>query len=224
MLALARGVPNELVSAAATPAGQLRLLASFASAHLRDSLAEHFGYLVSLARRTMADEVGADVVSIVRARTRKTQLRMQLSLAGFFSTWFGPLSDKANGAGEAHVAGWDLDHPILRFGSRSLEHLAEDLVHIGAWHHVEANFDRLAYLNLAEVVRLRDPHGQDSGLPASFRSLGRILGASGEAVRRTYLYATSTEGGPPRRDRRLPGREEALRCFRVQTDAAGGAA
>jgi hypothetical protein len=98
----------------------------------------------------------------------------------------------------------DLDHPMVNGAEVPPNRLARDLMHMGAWREVDQRFNRYAYLDLAELNRLRRT-GASAGHPRmSLADIAAAVGASPEAVRQTLRFADAQGSRNDRRDRIIP--------------------
>lgn len=207
--AVALRLPGELVEPASVLAAMLRSLYPVSHPRVRDDLAAHFQAL--LQRTRAAFELTAhDLATAHLIRVGRHRAVTALNWPTFFRTWFG--DDSVGGELGLAIRGrmWDLDHPALTAGLERPAKIAQDLARLSSWLHAEDSIDRLAYIDLREVVELRRAKDPSSGRQLSCAEIGRRIGASAEAVRKTLLYASTSGVTPARRERLLPQRRHIL--------------
>ena len=98
----------------------------------------------------------------------------------------------------------DLDHPLADGMSVPPHRLASDLTHMGAWREVDERFNRYAYLNMANLNRLRRTAATMGSPRLSLAAMGAAFGVSPEAVRQTMKFADCQSDGKDRRERIIP--------------------
>lgn len=95
----------------------------------------------------------------------------------------------------------DLDDPMVNGDEAPPNRLAQDLMHMDAWREVDKRFNKFAYLDLAELNRLRHTIA-DAGHPGmSLADITAAVGTSPEAVQQTLRFADAKGLRNDRRNR-----------------------
>lgn len=203
--ARAFGLPDQLVQPAATLAALLRLLFPIIGSVLEADVQEHFISLLKTASAPFARSAPGVQEDPALRRKQQMEAMRELSWETFFKTWYGRSTSDTLASMRQVCRGIDPDHPVVR-GYASVGKIALDMAHLRAWTQVDQCFDSFAYLSLAKVENLRRGSAASTGGPLSFTEIGAQLGASHEAVRKTFEYggALSDPHRPGRRERVLP--------------------
>ena len=212
MHAQAERLPERLVAPAAALALFLRALIPLLSEPLAGALKEHFADVLRIA---CIPFLGPSTRSFDQAtiESRLDQRRAEdwLGWEAFFRTWFGQDSEKHFKPAARLGRGLDVHHPLLKGPGVRMNKIAHDLVRYRIWATIDEMFDREAYSNPAEVVRLRDGGvpGYPGLGPLSFRDIGHMTGMSKEAAHKAYVWAKDPNS-PVRRNRIVPERLRRL--------------
>lgn len=198
------GISPDLAMPAASLAAALRELFPALTPSVRDLLERRFGQLFAIAQAPF-ERTGARSREDWQAITvQQHEARHWLRWETLFKVLFGPSAPVPWCTDRTVGDGLDRDHPLAAGTIVPSNRLARDLMHMGAWREVDERFDRFAYLDLAELSRLRrrTPGAGQPGM--SLADMAAVVGASPEAVRQTLRFADGQGTRNDRRDRIIP--------------------
>jgi hypothetical protein len=198
------GISPELAMPAASLAAALRELFPALTPSVKDLLERRFGQMYAIAQAPF-EHAGARSQGDWRVITRQRhEARHWLRWETLFKSLFGPESPVSWCSERTLGESLDLDHPMVNGAEVPPNRLARDLMHMGAWREVDKRFNKYAYLDLAELNRLRRTSA-DAGHPGmSLADIAAAVGASPEAVRQTLRFADAKGPRNDRRDRIIP--------------------
>lgn len=198
------GISPELAMPAASLAAALRELFPALTPSVKQLLERRFGQMYAIAQAPF-EHAGARSQEDWRVVTRQRhEARHWLRWETLFKALFGPAASVPWCTERTLGEGLDRDHPMVAGAEVPPDRLARDLMHMGAWREVDERFDQYAYLDLAELNRLRH-NGAVEGHPRrSLADMAAVVGSSPEAVRQTLRFADGQGSRNDRRNRIIP--------------------